>query len=329
MDLEAAMALAIAEAEAVRWTTPPNPWVGAVVLLADGQVATGATAPPGGPHAEVRALAAARALGDVAGSTVVVTLEPCCHVGRTPPCTDVLIEAAVARVVVAHLDPDSKVAGGGIAALRGAGIEVVLGVGEAAVAAQLAPYLHHRRTGRPEVVLKLAATLDGRIAAPDGTSQWITGEDARRDAHELRATCQAIVVGRGTVLADDPALTVRLPGYDGPQPERIVLGAIPEGAAVLPARSFVGDLADLLVDLGDRGVLRVLVEGGASVAHDLIERGLVDRFVVYLAPAMMGGDDGRAMFAGPGAPTLAACVRGEFVSSRTVGGDLRVEVVGR
>jgi diaminohydroxyphosphoribosylaminopyrimidine deaminase/5-amino-6-(5-phosphoribosylamino)uracil reductase len=329
MDLDAAMAMAVEAAQSVRHETPPNPWVGAVVLLRNGAVAVGATAPPGGPHAEVAALAHARALGDTAGATVVVTLEPCCHTGRTGPCTEALIDAKVAKVVVAIVDPDPKVAGKGIAALEAAGIEVVLGLGAEAVEADLAPYLHHRRTGRPEVVVKLAATIDGRTAAPDGTSKWITGEAARRDAHALRATCQAIVVGRGTVLADDPALTVRLEGYEGPQPARIVLGEIPDGAAVLPARSYVGPLDDLLDDLGAAGVLRVLVEGGAALAHAFVSAGLVDRFVVYLAPAMMGGDDGRAMFAGPGAPTLAAAQRGRFVSSRVVGDDLRVEVVGR
>ncbi len=323
------MVRAMEAADAVRRITPPNPWVGAVVLLRNGAEAIGATAAPGGPHAEVTALAAARTLGDVAGATVVVTLEPCSHTGRTGPCVAALIEAGVARVVVAIADPDHHVAGMGVAALRAAGIEVVLGCMADEVAAQLYPYLHHRESGRPEVVLKLAATLDGRTAAPDGSSQWITSPEARRDAHELRASCQAIIVGRGTVLADDPALTVRLPGYEGPQPRRIVLGAVPPGAAVAPCEEYSGDLSTLLDDLGASGVLRVLVEGGAATAHRFVADGLVDRYVVYLAPAIMGGDDGRAMFAGPGAPTLDGCWRGTFVSCQPVGPDLRVEVVGR
>ena len=155
------------------------------------------------------------------------------------------------------------------------------------IADQLSSYLHHRLTGRPEVTLKLAATLDGRTAAPDGTSKWITSTQARQDAHLLRARSQAIIVGAGTVRADDPQLTVRLEGFSGPQPRRIVLGEIPEGAQIEPA----------------------------------------DRYVVYVAPAIMGGDDGRSLFAGPGAPTLASLWRGKFVSAVRVGEDLRVEVV--
>ena len=186
----------------------------------------GATAPPGGPHAEVTALARA---GDAArGATLYVTLEPCAHHGRTPPCTDAIVAAGVARVVVGIEDPDQRVAGRGIAALRAAGIDVTVGVAADEVAEQLAPYRKHRATGQPCVVLKLAASLDGRTAAPDGTSRWITGEAARRDVHRLRAHSDAVLVGAGTVRADDPELTVRLDGAsDGPQPLRVVLGRPP------------------------------------------------------------------------------------------------------
>ena len=202
------MRAAIEAAAAVRTTTSPNPWVGTVVVDDGGRiVATGATQPPGGAHAEREALRHAGAAAR--GATLVTTLEPCSHTGRTPPCVDAIVDAGIRRVVVGIEDPDPKVAGQGIAALRAAGIDVTVGVEAAAVEAQLAPYLTHRRTGRPYVVLKLAATVDGRTAAPDGTSQWITGEAARADAHRLRAESDAVLVGAGTVRADDPSLTVR------------------------------------------------------------------------------------------------------------------------
>ena len=318
---------AIAVAWAARRRAAPNPWVGAVLVARDGPQFTGATEPPGSRHAEVVALDAAGVAGSAEGSVLYVTLEPCSHHGRTPPCTDAIVAAGVARVVVGIEDPDPRVAGQGIAALEAAGIEVVVGIEAAAVNAQLRPYLHHRRTGRPEVVLKLAASLDGRIAAPDGTSQWITSAAARRDAHQLRADAGAILVGAGTVRADDPALTVRLDGYDGFQPRRIVLGRAPRGAKVHPCEEHVGPVGPLLDRLGAEGVLQVLVEGGATVAHGLVAEGLVDRLVCYLAPAIFGGDDARGMFAGRGAATIEAIRRGQFVSAEQIGDDLRVEVV--
>jgi diaminohydroxyphosphoribosylaminopyrimidine deaminase/5-amino-6-(5-phosphoribosylamino)uracil reductase len=238
----------------------------------------------------------------------------------------------VRRVVVGMVDPDPQVDGRGIDALRAAGVEVEVGVGADEVAEQLAPYVKHRRTGRPWVVLKLASTLDGRIAAPDGTSRWITGEAARTDAHRLRAVSDAVLVGAGTVRADDPTLTVRLPEGDpyhrGPdeQPVRVVLGTAPEGAAVLPALELSGPLGAVLDDLGGRGMVQVLVEGGAGVAHDLHAAGLVDRYVLYLAPALFGGDDARPLFAGPGAPTIGQVWRGEVRSVTSLGGDVRVEL---
>jgi diaminohydroxyphosphoribosylaminopyrimidine deaminase/5-amino-6-(5-phosphoribosylamino)uracil reductase len=323
-DLEA-MQLAIAAAEEVRLLTPPNPWVGAVLVTTSGERFVGATEQPGGRHGEIVALDAA---GDLAfGATLYVTLEPCCHTGRTGPCTERIISSRVSRVVIGVMDPDTKVDGGGLAALRSAGIEVETGIMAQEISEQLSSYLHHRSTGRPQIILKLAATLDGKTAAPDGTSKWITSEHAREDAHRLRSHVQAIIVGAGTVRADDPQLTVRLEGYQGPQPRRIVLGEIPDGAQIEPAESYSGSLATLLQNLGDEGVLSVLVEGGAAVAHAFHDQNLVDRYVVYVAPAIMGGDDGRSLFAGPGAPTLASLWRGKFVSAVRVGEDLRVEVV--
>lgn len=328
------MGRAVAAAEGVRGRTSPNPWVGAVVVPAAPVEAdecyVGATAPPGGPHAEVAALAAA---GDRAhGATLYVTLEPCSHHGRTGPCTEAIIAAGVARVVVAVGDPDPAVDGAGTAALRAAGIEVAEGVGAEAAGEQLAAYLSHRRTGRPFVVLKLAATLDGRTAAPDGSSRWITGPVARADVHRLRAVSDAVAVGAGTVRVDDPALTVRLdpddPCHRGPddQPLRVVLGRAPADAAVLPALECTGPLETILDDLGRRGVLQLLVEGGPTVAHDLHAAGLVDRYVLYLAPALFGGDDARPLFAGPGAASVDGLWRGRVRAVSSLGPDLRIDL---
>ncbi|MHB1599143.1 MAG: bifunctional diaminohydroxyphosphoribosylaminopyrimidine deaminase/5-amino-6-(5-phosphoribosylamino)uracil reductase RibD [Acidimicrobiales bacterium] len=318
---ETAMATAIALGDEVRTTTSPNPWVGCVVVApGTGRAFYGATQPPGGAHAEVVALGAAGAAAR--GATAYVTLEPCAHHGRTPPCADALAEAGVARVVVGVLDPDRKVAGRGVARLRGAGIEVSVGTCSVQVELSLAPYLKHRRTGRPWVVLKLATTLDGRIAAPDGDSAWITGPDARADAHRLRAESDAVLVGAGTVRQDDPRLTVRdVPGRD---PLRVVLGTADATARVQPALSLHGEPGAVLDELGRRDVLQLLVEGGARVAHLFHTAGLVDHYVLYVAPALFGGDDGLACFAGPGAPTMADLWRGSFVAVDQLGADLRV-----
>ena len=317
-----AMTRAIRAAGAVRGRTSPNPWVGAVVVTADGRYFEGATEAPGGRHAEVVALAAA---GEAArGATLYSTLEPCCHYGRTPPCTDALLAAGISRLVVAITDPDPQVAGGGLRAVEQAGVAVTTGILAEEVGRQLAPYLKHRRTGRPWVTLKLAATLDGRTAAPDGSSRWITGPEARADAHHLRSVHDAVLVGAGTVRADDPELTVRL--VDGPSPRRVVLGRIPPGARVLPATELEGDLAEVLDVLGGQGVLALMVEGGARVARSFHAAGLVDRYVLYLAPALMGGSDAPGIFEGAGAASLADLWRGRIVSVEQLGPDLRVEL---
>ena len=360
MDDVERMRRAIALAAEVRTATAPNPWVGCVVVPAApgsggsggsgrradtadalSEAFEGATSPPGGPHAEVTALAAA---GEQArGATLYATLEPCAHHGRTPPCTDAIVGAGIARVVIGIEDPDPQVAGKGIEALRAAGIEVIVGVAADEVVAQLAPYLKHRTTGHPWVVLKMASSLDGRTAAPDGTSRWITGEAARRDVHRLRSHSDAVLVGAGTVRADDPELTVRLDdGTDRdtdrdraqpqpqpqtrPQPLRVVLGTAPPEAKVHPALELSGDLSDVLGELGRRGVLQLLVEGGPTVAHDFHAAGLVDRYVLYLAPVIFGGDDGHPLFAGPGAGTIADVWKGRLISVERLGDDLRVEV---
>ncbi len=322
------MERAVANAARVRHSTSPNPWVGAVVVATDGAVFDWATEPPGGRHAERVALDAAGAAA--AGSTVYVTLEPCNHTGRTGPCTEALLAAGVARVVVAVGDPDEQVAGSGIGRLEEAGVEVTVGVGADLAGEQLAPYLHHRRTGRPWVVAKLAASLDGRTAAPDGTSQWITGPEARADAHRLRAESDAILVGAGTVRADDPSLTVRdwvAPEGTPPatDPRRIVLGTAVANARVQPCLSWDGPIDRLLEQLGGEGVVQLMVEGGARVIGDFHRAGLIDRFVLYQAPVLFGGDDATGLFTGAGAPSINAVDRGEIVSVDRIGADLRIE----
>jgi diaminohydroxyphosphoribosylaminopyrimidine deaminase/5-amino-6-(5-phosphoribosylamino)uracil reductase len=297
------------------------------VTTADGESFEGATAPPGGPHAEVVALQAAGDRGR--GATLYTTLEPCAHHGRTPPCTGAIAAAGVGRVVVAILDPDPQVSGRGVAELRDRGVTVDVGVGADEAAELLAPYLKHRLTGRPWVVLKLAATMDGRIAAPDGTARWLTGEAARADAHALRALSDAVLVGAGTVRADDPALTVRAGPVPEHQPLRVVLGHVPDGARVHPALELSGEPDEVLDELGAKGVLQLLVEGGARVAHAFHRAGLVDRYVFYFAPALFGGDDAVPMFGGPGAPGIDDLWRGRVVSVTQLGGDVRVELAPR
>jgi diaminohydroxyphosphoribosylaminopyrimidine deaminase/5-amino-6-(5-phosphoribosylamino)uracil reductase len=356
-----AMARALVLAATARRRTAPNPWVGCVVVAGGEVVGEGATQPPGGNHAEIEALE--RAGERARGATVYTTLEPCSHVGRTGPCADALVAAGVARVIVALRDPDAQVAGDGLAALRAAGIEVVEGVGTAAATRQLAPYLHHRRTGRAYCVVKTATSLDGRIAAADGSSQWVTGAAARADAHELRADSQAIVVGSGTALADQPALTVRdaapLPRTP---PLRVLLdarGRVPAtgplfdtahapmlvvttehapptvvdawsaaGAKVevcAPSRTGVGvDPAAVLALLGRHGALQVLVEGGAALHGALVGAGLVDRLVAYLAPGLLG-TNGRPGYGIVGPASIAGFARWRLVDVRALDGDVRVE----
>jgi diaminohydroxyphosphoribosylaminopyrimidine deaminase/5-amino-6-(5-phosphoribosylamino)uracil reductase len=278
-------------------TTSPNPPVGAVILDAAGRtVGEGATAPPGGPHAEVRALEQA---GDRArGGTAVVTLEPCAHTGRTGPCADALIAAGIARVVIAVPEP-TELALGGAQRLRDAGIEVEIGVErEDAEQGALAAWLTAVREHRPYVVWKVAATLDGRVAAADGSSRWITGPETRAAVHRLRATCDAVVVGAGTALTDDPQLTVR--DDDGNDAERQPLRVVADRRGRLPATARVLDgaapthvsraetPADLLAELYDKGARRVLLEGGPTLAAAFLRAGLVDEAVVHLAPKLLG-----------------------------------------
>lgn len=313
--------------------TSPNPAVGAVVLAADGTVVgEGATQPPGGPHAEVVAL---RRAGDRArGGTAVVTLEPCAHTGRTGPCADALIAAGVARVVVAVPEP-TRLAGGGAQRLRDAGIDVELGVEqEAAEAGALAAWLTGIREHRPFVVWKVAATLDGRTAAADGTSRWITGEQARAEVHRLRATCDAVVVGSGTALADDPQLTVRdAEGRDADrQPLRVVVdrrGRLPSTARVLDdaAPTLVSRAATpraVLAELYDRDVRRVLLEGGATLAASFLTDGLVDEVLVHLAPKLLGA--GPSLVGDLGISSIGEALHLQVVDVLPMGGDVQLRL---
>lgn len=317
---ERMMRLAVDTACTARLRSRPNPWVGAVVVAQNGEVFTGATLEPGNAHAEIVALNAAA--HHASGATLFSTLEPCNHTGRTGPCTQAIIDAGVSRVVVGTLDPDSKVSGSGVQHLRDAGLTVDVGILEQEVKQQLAAYLHHRATGRPFVVLKMASTIDGRIAATDGSSKWITGETARKRVHQLRAESDAIVVGAGTVRADDPSLTVR--DADGPSPRRIVLGTIDASAKVHPCTQWTGTLPDLLDTLGKEGVVQLLVEGGARVAASFHRERLINQYIMHIAPVIAGGDDAAGVFAGPAASTMADMWRGRIVSTTNLDGDIEI-----
>jgi diaminohydroxyphosphoribosylaminopyrimidine deaminase/5-amino-6-(5-phosphoribosylamino)uracil reductase len=291
-----------------------------VIATATGDLYEGATAAPGGDHAEAAALAAARAAGaDVRGATAWVTLEPCAHHGRTGPCADALLAAGVGRVVIALEDPDPHVAGKGMAKLRDAGVSVELGVNADTVARDLEAYLVHRRLGRPFVTLKLGTTVDGRTVSDDPSTQWITGPEARADGHRLRGENDAILVGAGTVRADNPRLTTR--DAAGPDPIRIVLGHAPSGAAIHPCVEKQGPLAEVLAELAADGITSLLVEGGATVAEEFHDAGLVDRYVMYVAGADPDG----------AAAAMAARWRSRVVEAVPIGHDVRVilEPVGR
>jgi diaminohydroxyphosphoribosylaminopyrimidine deaminase/5-amino-6-(5-phosphoribosylamino)uracil reductase len=332
MNFETAMALACDAGERVRGTTSPNPPVGSVVLDGAGELAgVGGTAPAGGPHAEIAALRAAG--GRARGGTAVVTLEPCNHDGRTPPCTHALLAAGVAAVHYAVSDPN-PLAAGGADYLRRNGVSVTQGQTEAAAQGALRAWLQRQRTGRPHLTYKFAATLDGRTAAPDGSSRWITGEQARAEVHAERAKLDAIIVGTGTVLADDPWLTARLP--DGSlaarQPLRVVVGTteIPTAAKVLD------DSAEtLLVRTRDpRAVLAalgectdVLLEGGPTLAGAFARAALVDRVLAYLAPTLLGA--GVAALGDAGVTTIADALRFDLEDVRRVGRDVRISAVAR
>lgn len=328
-----AMRSALSAADHVRGTTSPNPPVGCVVLDTDNRVAgIGATQPPGGPHAEVMALREAGSRA--AGGTAVVTLEPCVHTGRTGPCTTALRQAGVARVVYAVADPSSRAAGGA-EVLRDAGVDVHGGLlAEEAARGPLRAWLHFARTGRPHVTWKYAATLDGRSAAADGTSRWISSAASRAEVHRIREHADAVVAGTGTVAADDPHLTAR--DADGEltrnQPLRVVVGdrRLPGDLRVLDAaaetvRLAGGRPASVLDALAARGVVDVLLEGGPRLAGAFLAAGCVDRVLAYIAPALLGS--GPAALGDAGVVSISQAWRLRIEETTMSGSDVRISAV--
>jgi len=355
MSPEAAMRLALAQARRASGRTFPNPAVGAVVLRGGRVLGRGFTRPAGGPHAEVVAIEAARRRHGAAalrGAWLAVTLEPCAHVGRTAPCADLVAQVGIARVVVGHVDPHPSVSGRGLRRLRRAGVEVVVGVLERECREQHRGFLSVCERGRPFVLLKLATSLDARIATAAGESRWITGPRARAAGHALRARADAVLVGAGTARADDPALTARRGGRVVRAPVRVVVdsqlrtppsarlfaggGAIALCAAAaprarrraleargvrvvaVPGRPGALDLRRALARLAAEGLTEVLVEGGGRIAASLVRAGLVDELHWLLAPRLLGGDARPAL----GALGLAALARAPRL------GDVRVRRLG-
>ena len=347
------MARALKLAARGLYTTTPNPRVGCVIARDGRIVGEGWHQRAGTPHAEIHALQAA---GDAArGATVYVTLEPCSHHGRTPPCAEALIQAGVARVVAAMTDPNPLVAGGGISMLTLAGIDAEVGLMEAEARALNPGFVSRMTRQRPWVRLKTASTLDGKTALANGASQWITGEAARADVQTLRARACAVLTGSGTVLADDPRMNVRDVDI-GRQPLRVVVDSglrTPVDAAILPALiachhaapaarialegagaevvALPGadgrvDLPALLTLLAQRGVNELHVEAGAALNGALLAAGLVDEWVAYLAPLAMG-NDARGLFTQPPLATLADAARFSLADLRQIGGDLRLTLL--
>ncbi|MFB9903056.1 bifunctional diaminohydroxyphosphoribosylaminopyrimidine deaminase/5-amino-6-(5-phosphoribosylamino)uracil reductase RibD [Allokutzneria oryzae] len=331
--LEIAMRAAIAAGEGARGRTSPNPPVGCVVLDPTGAVAgVGATQPPGGPHAEVMAL---RAAGELArGGTAVVTLEPCAHHGRTPPCVLALLDAGISEVHFAVADP-FPAAAGGADQLRAAGVTVHSGLlADAVRKGPLRAWLHHVRTGRPHVTWKFASTVDGRSAAADGTSRWISSPESRAEVHALRRKIDAVIVGTATVVTDNPQLTARTPegGLAERQPLRVVVGEsdIPEGSRVLDDAAETlhlrtRDPREVLAVLAGRGVVDVLLEGGPRLAGAFWESGVVDRVLMYVAPLLLGA--GTAALGELGVSTMSAALPLSYESVTMSGPDVRISAV--
>ncbi|AXM89988.1 bifunctional diaminohydroxyphosphoribosylaminopyrimidine deaminase/5-amino-6-(5-phosphoribosylamino)uracil reductase [Anoxybacillus ayderensis] len=353
------MRLALQLAESARGQTSPNPLVGAVVVKHGEIVGFGAHLKAGEPHAEVHAL---RMAGEKAeGSTVYVTLEPCSHYGRTPPCADLLIEKKVKRVVVATTDPNPLVAGKGIEKLKRAGIDVTVGVlkEEADVLNEM--FFHYISTNMPYVTLKYAMSLDGKIATKTGESKWITSEEARRDVHRERRMHDAIVVGVGTILADDPSLTVRF-GHEGKQPIRVVLDThlrTPLHANVVtdkmaPTWIVVGhhvteeqmkpyeqagvqmirmnenkiDVPSLLLELGKRNVMSIFVEGGAQVHGSFLRSRSVQQVIAYIAPMLIGGNEAPSAIGGEGFGRMIDALRLQVKHVERIGPDIKIVAKG-
>lgn len=352
------MAMALRLAAKARGRTSPNPMVGAVVVKGGSVIARGYHRKAGEPHAE--AIALARAGERARGATLYVTLEPCSHTNkRTPPCAPLVIASGVRRIVIAMIDPNPQVSGRGVRALRRAGRDVVTGVLESEARALNEAFIKHVTRRMPFVTLKIAQTLDGRIATAAGESRWITGEAAREEGHRLRDRNDAILVGITTVLKDDPELTARIPG--GRDPLRVIVDSrlrIPlnakvlrrgsartiiaaaagapknkarlledAGAEVITVRSSRGrvDLRDLFRKLGKRGIASLLIEGGAEVNASALQAGLVDKVAVFVAPMLMTGRDALCSVGGACPKRLSGALRLRDVTTRFVGRDLMIE----
>jgi diaminohydroxyphosphoribosylaminopyrimidine deaminase / 5-amino-6-(5-phosphoribosylamino)uracil reductase len=351
---------AIELAGRARGQTSPNPMVGAVVVKGGRVIGEGITQPPGQAHAERQALE--QCSEDPAGATMYVSLEPCCHQGRTPPCTEAILEAAISRVVIASDDPTKKASGRGPGILRDEGVEVVWVDGEVAEAARLLnqPFRKHARTGRPLVVFKSAMTLDGKVATVTGDSQWISGEVSRARAHRWRAESDAVAVGIGTALADDPRLTARIEGV-ARQPRRVVFDSearLPVGSQLVrgvtevpltvvcsraAARTSVQALEaagvdvivatgqnerarveDALDELGARDVQSLLLEGGPHLAGAFLEAHEIDEARMFIAPLMTGGRDARTAVEGMGIEQIASAPRALHVEVERLEDDVLV-----
>ncbi|MCE2982229.1 MAG: bifunctional diaminohydroxyphosphoribosylaminopyrimidine deaminase/5-amino-6-(5-phosphoribosylamino)uracil reductase RibD [Parachlamydia sp.] len=358
MDHSDYMQMALALGEKARLHAPPNPWVGCVIVKNARIGGQGFSHPPGQAHAEVNALREAG--GEAKGATLYATLEPCSHYGRTPPCVNAIIEAGIREVYIAVRDPDPRVSGKGVAALEKAGIRVIQGICEEDAQKTLRPYFHHRQTGYPFTIVKMASSLDGRAAAADGTSQWITGAEAREDVQCERAYSQAILIGSGTALADRPQLTVRHPAIQLPAPPLRVLldtrGRVPAAGplfdtALAPTLVITAcapeerkaewerqgaEVATLPTDstghislkkawelLGSKGVLQVFVEGGPFLQTSLIKEGIVNTLLLYVGPLLIG-EKGKPIYM-EHIPTLKDALHFNLSTIKKLGNTVRLD----
>jgi len=326
-----------------RVDAPPNPWVGCVIVKDQQKVGAGFHPACGEPHAEVFALKEAGY--KARGATAYVTLEPCSHQGRTSPCVQALLRAGISKVNIGVTDPDSRVSGEGIKQLRDAGITVVIGIEELEVKKSLAPYLHHRKTSLPYVVAKAAVSVDGRVAAKDGSSQWISSYEARADAHRLRSESQAVLIGSGTAVSDRPRLTVRdANSIPRKQPLRVILdrpgnltapsplldlsiapsliftenGNYPDNIETM----YTTNLLDILKELGSRDIVQLLVEGGSQVISSFLKQNFIQELVLYTGPKIIG-NEGIPLFKELGIDTISDAYQLELINSEVLGDTIK------
>jgi diaminohydroxyphosphoribosylaminopyrimidine deaminase/5-amino-6-(5-phosphoribosylamino)uracil reductase len=354
------MEMALALAEKGRGFTSPNPMVGAVVVKDGRVVGKGFHEAVGKAHAEVKAIDEAGP--DAENATLYVTLEPCNHTGRTPPCTERILEAGIRRVVAAMEDPNPDVAGGGLAYLRKKGIAVDVGICRPETETLNECFIKYVRTKRPFVILKCASTLDGQIATRTGDARWVSGDASRRRVHRLRHAVDAVMVGIGTVCADDPSLTARLEDRSGRDPVRIILDthlSVPEDAKVLqlvsdsdtiivsgyaasedkkariekngvrvlhsPLKDELIDLLPLMDRLGAMGITSLLIEGGGRLTASALASGIVDKILIFYAPKLLGGNDGISVCMGKGAVSMNECIAVERTSVERFGEDVLIQ----